>query len=124
LAVYETDLPDGVRSSWVFIVRAGSTTGAERHPNSHQRVMSYRGQGDLQVIHGGQWNSHLLFSDPGGVLDHRWLSIPPNTWHQAVVREANWVVVSFHTVRAHELIEERPDPAQHKATRRRIYVGE
>jgi hypothetical protein len=124
LAVYGADVPHVIRSSWVFIVRAGSNTGAERHPNSHQRVMSYRGMGELQVMNGDQWCSHPLVSDPNAVLDRRWLSIPPHTWHQAVVREANWVVVSFHTVPAHELIEERPEPGQPEATRRRNYVGE
>jgi hypothetical protein len=125
LAAFGADVPDVIRSSWVFIVRAVSITGAERHPNSHQRVMSYRGLGDLQVMHGDQWWSHPLVSDPNAVLERRWLSIPPHTWHQAaVVGEANWVVVSFHTVPAHELIEERPEPGDPKATRRRSYLSE
>ncbi|PYK02486.1 MAG: hypothetical protein DME63_06505 [Verrucomicrobia bacterium] len=33
--------PSAIRSGWVFILRAGSDTGAERHPNSHQRMMSF-----------------------------------------------------------------------------------
>src|SRR5216684_3337333 len=32
-------LPSAIRSGWVFILRAGSDTGAERHPNSHQRMI-------------------------------------------------------------------------------------
>ena len=47
LATYSERLPDVIRSSWVFIIRAHSTTGPERHPNSQQRMMSYRGTGDL-----------------------------------------------------------------------------
>src|SRR5262249_31767147 len=31
-------LPRAIRSSWVFVLRAGCSTGAERHPNSVQRV--------------------------------------------------------------------------------------
>ena len=42
LSVYD-DLPDGIASSWIFSLRAGSSSGAERHPNSVQRFMSYRG---------------------------------------------------------------------------------
>src|SRR5262245_47026204 len=49
LELYGGDLPTGIRSSWVFILRANAVTGAERHPNSHQRVVSRRGSGDLQV---------------------------------------------------------------------------
>ena len=47
LTIYGERLPDVIRSSWVFIIRAHSTTGPERHPNSQQRMMSYRGTGDL-----------------------------------------------------------------------------
>src|SRR5437588_12324271 len=49
LAVYSGALPSGIRSSWVFVLRGGATTGAERHPNSHQRMMSFEATGDLQV---------------------------------------------------------------------------
>jgi len=49
LAIYSGALPPGIRSSWVFVLRGGATTGAERHPNSHQRMMSFEAAGDLQV---------------------------------------------------------------------------
>jgi hypothetical protein len=77
LEAYAGKLPPGIRSSWVFILRASTTTGAERHPNSHQRVMSYRGSGDLQVMADGVWQSNLLVSDSCALLERRWLSIPP-----------------------------------------------
>jgi hypothetical protein len=119
LLLYRGPIPAGIQSSWVFILRAGATTGAERHPNSHQRVMSYRGRGDLQVNIDGQWSSNQLDSDHTLPLPARWASIPINVWHQAVVPAENWVVVSFHTVPAHELIEQRPHGT---ATRERRYV--
>lgn len=109
LSVYSEWLPEMIRSSWVFLLRAHATTGAERHPNSCQRMMSYRGSGDLQTRTGQEWHSHYLMSDLSASLEQRWISVPPNTWHQAVVAEENWVVVSFHTAPEHELIEERPD---------------
>jgi hypothetical protein len=107
LSVYAGGIPPGIQSSWVFVLRAGATTGAERHPNSHQRVVSYRGSGDLQTMDDGQWRSSELVSDPQMPLLRRWVSIPVNVWHQGVVRQQNWVVVSFHTAWEHELIEER-----------------
>ena len=122
LAVYAAGIPPGIKSSWVFILRAGATTGAERHPNSHQRVMSYRGRGDLQTMANGQWRSGELVSDPQMPLLGRWASIPGGVWHQAVVPRQNWVVVSFHTVPAHELIEERPDPGNSDRLVRKNYV--
>src|SRR5262245_45347712 len=64
LNFYTAPIPENIRSSWVFILRANTTTGAERHPNSHQRMLSYRGSGDFQTRTTGDWCSHLLKSDP------------------------------------------------------------
>jgi hypothetical protein len=122
LEAYAATLPPGIGSSWVFILRAATATGAERHPNSHQRVVSFRGSGDLQVMVDRAWQSNPLVSELSAPLERRWLSIPPFVWHQAVVPESNWVVVSFHTVLSHELIEERPGPGNEAATRQRTYI--
>ena len=122
LEVYGQSLPPGMRSSWVFILRAGATTGAERHPNSHQRMMSYRETGNLQTGGPGRWHSHPLVSVRTAGLNERWISVPPNVWHQAVVPDRVWVVLSFHTVPADELIEERPEVDDAKRTRQRHYL--
>jgi hypothetical protein len=45
LTLFGGALPTAIRSSWVFILRAGANTGAERHPNSHQRMMSFEATG-------------------------------------------------------------------------------
>jgi hypothetical protein len=121
LAAYSGDLPEMIRSSWVFILRAGATTGAERHPNSHQRVMSYRSFGEFQVWANDQWCSLPLVTNPDGPIETRWASIPVGVWHQVVVPADDWVVVSFHTVPEDELIEERPDPDEAGSTRRKTY---
>ena len=127
LDVYGANLPDDVGSSWVFVLRRGVTSGAERHPNSRQRMFTLSGGGDFQVRDGERWRSHSLSLDPRAPLEERWLSIPPDTWHQGIVGEDDWLVVSFHTVRPEELIEERPDPAdpdpfRPRRTRRRRYM--
>ena len=49
LTLFGGALPAAIRSSWVFILRAGANTGAERHPNSHQRMMSFEATGDMQT---------------------------------------------------------------------------
>ena len=123
LAVFGEALPAVMRSSWVFVLRAGAITGAERHPNSHQRMMSYRAAGDLQTGGEGKWQSHPLVSDPGASLEKRWISVPPKVWHQAAVAERDWVVISFHTVSARELIEERPADENAGGLRQRHYVA-
>jgi hypothetical protein len=124
LDTYGEDLPSVIQSSWIFIVRAQAESGAERHPNSHQYMMSYKGSGDLKVKTGEEWNSNLLVSNPGKAIESRWVSIPPYTWHQAIATKENWVVVSFHTVPEEELIEERPDPTDTQLTRQRLYSDE
>jgi hypothetical protein len=123
LDLYEGRLPAMIRSSWVFILRAGCTSGAERHPNSHQRMASFRGAGDFQIQFDDQWTSNFLTDDSGVPVNQRWVSIPVNVWHQAVVPDKHWVVVSFHTVPDDELIEERPDSNDAVATRQRLYLG-
>ncbi len=122
LSVYGGALPTEIQSSWVFILRGAVTTGAERHPNSHQRMTSWRGGGDFQVNDEGGWRSHVMRSDAGASLEERWISIPPNTWHQGLVGEGDWVVVSFHTVPAAELIEERPGQDGPATVRARKYL--
>lgn len=103
--------PEGIASCWVFVIRAGAETGAERHPNSHQRSLSLVGRGEFQIREGKGWTSHPLVSDPSVPLDRRWVSIPENAWHRLVVGDENWGMLSFHTVVAGELVEETPaDP--------------
>ena len=124
LSVFDRALPHGIRSAWVFILRAGADTGAERHPNSHQRMMSFEGGGDLQTGEPGRWQSNILISEPVAPLEQRWISIPPNVWHRPVVgRDADWAVVSFHTVEAHELIEEKPDTSSKSGTKQMKYLA-
>ena len=83
LDIYD-DLPAGIASSWVFVLRAGRSSGAERHPNSIQRVMSYQGSADMQTWDGQRWVSNLLQHEAEQPLENRWLSIPTNTWHRPV----------------------------------------
>src|SRR5437868_5993439 len=62
-----------IRSGWIFVLRAGADTGAERHPNSHQRMMTLHGTGDMKVEnrkgevrsekYGIDWQSNLLVSE-------------------------------------------------------------
>ena len=123
LHIFPTILPAEIRSAWVFVLRAGADTGAERHPNSHQRMMSFEGSGDLQTGEPGKWQSNVRVSDPDAPLERRWISIPTNVWHRPIISAAaDWAVVSFHTVPAEELIEERPDENRESHTRQMNYL--
>src|ERR1051325_3052333 len=72
LEFFGNRLPPSIKSAWVFILRAGTDTGAERHPNSHQRMMTFAGTGDMQTDIKSvkndnesaiEWHSHILVSD-------------------------------------------------------------
>ena len=123
LELFQKELPGDIRSNWVFVMRAGTNTGPERHPNSHQRMMSYRGSGDFPIFTKDKWHSNFLTDDPDADIKDRWVSIPPDTWHYGIVSERNWAVVSFHTVPAEELIEERPDPEDESLTKKMLYIS-
>jgi len=123
LTVFGRALPTEIRSAWIFVLRAGANTGAERHPNSHQRMMTFEGSGDMQTGEPSQWQSNVLVSNPDAPLEQRWISIPQNVWHRPVVgADADWTVVSFHTVPAEELIEEKPDDRSQDGTKQMKYL--
>jgi hypothetical protein len=123
LTVFGGALPPQIRSAWVFVLRAGADTGAERHPNSHQLMMTFEGSGDMRTEERGRWQSNVLVSNPEAPLEQRWISIPQNVWHRPVVgADADWTVVSFHTVPAEELIEEKPDDNGKDGTKQMKYL--
>ena len=71
-----------------------------------------------------QGHDTVLVSDRDAPLERRWISIPTNVWHRPVIdAAADWAVVSFHTVPAEELIEERPDESRDAGTRQMTYLG-
>jgi hypothetical protein len=134
LEIFGHGLPPQIQSGWIFVLPAGADTGAERHPNSHQRMMTLQGSGDMKTESkkeelrikkdekGIDWQSNILVSDPGAPLERRWISIPPNVWHRPVVgRDVDWVVISFHTVPVEQLIEEKLDEAG-AGTKQKKYV--
>ena len=133
--IFGQTLPPEIRSGWIFVLRAGADTGAERHPNSHQRMMTLHGTGDVRVraLHDesstgralSAWQSNVLVSEPSAPLERRWISIPPSVWHRPVVgKDADWVVVSFHTVPVEELIEEKLDEAEGELRQKKYVEGE
>lgn len=122
LDLFKQALPSEIKSSWVFNLRKNTTTGAERHPNSIQRMMSYKGHGDFQTKPDLEWKSNFLESDFDGEIEKRWISIPINVWHQGIVSDENWIVISFHTAEVSDLIEERPEDGDENNLHQQKYV--
>jgi hypothetical protein len=125
LTVFGGRLPESVRSCWIFMIRAGASTSAERHPNSHQRSCSLFGSGTFEVYDEAAWRPHALTSGGDDQPAQRSISIPQSTWHRLRVGPSDWGMVSFHTVAAEDLIEENPlDPHRLDGpTRQQRYAG-
>jgi hypothetical protein len=54
------ELPAGVVSTWLFVLRPGATFPSERHPNSWQRSLALQGRATFELYAGGVWVPHVL----------------------------------------------------------------
>ncbi len=106
LSEYGQSLPPNIKSCRVFVLGAGREFHTERHPNSHQRVLSLEGTGKIRVFEKPTPRDVSLRSDMHGPLERRWASLSENIWHQPVSGNEDWVVLTFHTASEMELIDE------------------
>lgn len=93
-------LPLPIRSAWVFVIDSRARPEGHRHPNSAQHLRSLEGRGRVALTRGEEHSEH--------VLDERrpWLVIAEDVVHEVrSADEREWVVASFHTVSADELLE-------------------
>lgn len=118
-------LPPEIRSCWIFVIRPGQATGAERHPNSHQRSLSLQGSGRFELRQAAGWEAYDLAPGLAAPVGKSWVTIPPNTWHRLFSGAVPWGMISFHTVPSSQLIEERPESdmaLDTGQTSRRVYA--
>ena len=85
-------------------------------------MMSYKGHGDFQTKSNSEWESNFLESDFEGRLEKRWISIPINVLHKGIVKDENWIVLSFHTAEVSELIEEKPEDGNENILHQKKYI--
>ncbi len=114
-------MPAGVRSCWVFVLRAGASFGAERHPNSHQRTVALSGDALFELFIDGDWSQRPIRTSDSENDSVSAVSIPPSVWHRITVGPTNFVSMSFHTVPAEQLIEETPVGEDLSVTTQRLY---
>lgn len=117
------EVPAGIRSCWVFVLRAGARFGPERHPNSHQQTVALSGAALFEVLAGETWSQRPVSGTDGEPGVASAISIPLGTWHRIQVGPRNCVCVSFHTIPAAELVEETPVGDDLTVTRQRLYAG-
>ncbi len=115
------DVPEGIRSCWVFVLREGAFFGAERHPNSHQRTIALSGDALIEVLVDDSWSQSPIRGTTDVLDSASAISIPPSVWHRITIGEGKFVSMSFHTALPEQLIEETPVGEDLSVTRQRLY---
>jgi hypothetical protein len=96
-------LPDAIRSCWIFVLKKDVPSGCHFHPNSIQHMVMIEGEGSSKVgVSSGQMKR---FGEPDCSLDDIWYVIPEGTPHEFFPGGRDMVVVSFHTCASDELEE-------------------
>lgn len=103
LSSIDCELPEGIRSSWIFVLRKDVSSGCHYHPNSIQHMVMIKGQGMSKVA--GEYKRIVQFGSSNGSLADEWLVIDRGIPHEFIPERENMVVVSFHTCNASELEE-------------------
>ena len=113
----DRELPEHIRSCWVFVLKKGVSSGCHYHPNSIQHMVTLKGQGMSKVA--GTYKRMVQFGSSGGSLEEIWYVIGKGVPHEFFPEEEDMVVVSFHTCEANELEEIACGTGE-----KRLYEGE
>jgi mannose-6-phosphate isomerase-like protein (cupin superfamily) len=97
------ELPEQIKSCWVFVLKKGVPSGCHYHPNSIQHMVMIEGQGESNV--GGVRKKMVRFGSGDHTLDEVWYVIPEGVPHEFFPEASAMVVVSFHTCAPEELEE-------------------
>jgi len=97
------NLPDNIKSGWIFVLKKDTPSGRHYHPNSIQHMAMIEGEGTGKI---GSATSELKrFDAANGSLPEVWCVIDEGVPHEFFPRTSDMVVISFHTCAANELEE-------------------
>lgn len=111
------ELPENIKSGWIFVLKKDVSSGCHYHPNSIQHMTTITGQGTSKIA--GKYKPLVQFGAPGESLVDQWIVIDENVPHEFFPERENMVVISFHTCEASELEEIGCDTGD-----KRLYEGE
>ena len=97
------DLPEEIKSAWIFVLKKDIPSGCHFHPNSIQHMVMVEGMGESMV--GGQSGKMIKFGLPDAPIGEIWYVIDKGIEHEFFPKGQDMVVISFHTCEAHELEE-------------------
>jgi len=115
LSSIATELPENIRSSWIFVLKKDISSGCHYHPNSIQHMVMIKGQGVSKVA--GEYSTMVQFGSSNDSIADKWMVIDKGVPHEFFPEKENMVVVSFHTCEANELEEVDCETGQ-----KRVYV--
>lgn len=102
-SVFTDELPEEIKSCWVFHLKKDTWTGSHYHPNSIQHMVAINGRGKA-IVGDVRKNIHP-FGSPGLLHEDVWFVIEKNVPHEFLPEGEDMTVVSFHTCEADELEE-------------------
>lgn len=111
------ELPEGIRSCWLFVLKKDVWSGCHYHPNSVQHMVTIKGQGVSKVA--GEYKRMVRFGSANDALADVWHVIGKGVPHEFFPEKENLVVVSFHTCEANELEEVACETGE-----KRVYEGD
>jgi mannose-6-phosphate isomerase-like protein (cupin superfamily) len=117
LSSIDRELPESIRSCWVFLLKKDVSSGCHYHPNSIQHMVTIKGQGMSKVA--GEYKRMVPFGSSSNSLADIWLVIGKGVPHEFFPEGEDMVVVSFHTCEANELEEVSCETGE-----KRLYEGE
>jgi len=103
LSSVKRELPEGIRSGWIFVLKKDVSSGCHYHPNSIQHMVMMKGQGMSKIA--GEYRRMLQFGSANDSLANKWFVIEKGVPHEFFPEKEDMVVVSFHTCEANELEE-------------------
>jgi hypothetical protein len=113
----DRELPESIRSCWIFVLKKDVSSGCHYHPNSIQHMVTIKGQGMSKVA--GIYKRMVQFGSPNDSLAEIWYVIDEGVPHEFFPEEEDMIVVSFHTCEANELEEVACETGA-----KRLYEGE
>lgn len=110
------ELPEGIKSCWVFVLKKDEPSGCHYHPNSIQHMVTITGRGGSKVA--GTYKRMARFGSANDSLADIWYVIGKGVPHEFFPEGEDMVVVSFHTCEASELEEVSCETGE-----KRLYEG-
>ena len=111
----KSELPDDIKSCWIFVLKKDVPSGCHYHPNSVQHMVMIKGQGMSKV---GDRTRRILKLGLTNVLEDVWCVIDKGVPHEFFPEQEDMTVVSFHTCEADQLEEIACDTGE-----TRLYEG-